>query len=129
MSSVSQRRLGRQRNVHRPRRLRTPCRHPTHLSDGQAPCREAAVAVEELPVDLPAKIKSLGFVQDATGQEKTLVVKVPKTGDFRKELSKYLIDQNLVPLSIQEKSLSLEEAFVTITKENIDLFAGIGGEK
>ena len=27
------------------------------------------------------------------------------------------------------KSLSLEEAFVTITKENINLFAGIGGRE
>ena len=91
--------------------------------------REIQVDLEELPADLTTKVKTLAFVQDATGQEKTLIVKVPKTGDYRKELSKYLIDQNLVPLSIQEKSLSLEEAFVTITKENINLFAGIGGEK
>lgn len=91
--------------------------------------REIHVDLEELPADLLGKVKALNFVQDATGEEKTLVVKVPKTGDYRKELSKYLIDQNLVPLSIQEKILSLEEAFVTITKENINLFAGIGGEK
>jgi ABC-type multidrug transport system ATPase subunit len=91
--------------------------------------REIHVDLEELPADLTAKVKKLKFVQDATGAEKTLIVKVPKTGDYRKELSKYLIDQNLVPLSIQEKSLSLEEAFVTITKENINLFARIGGEK
>jgi ABC-2 type transport system ATP-binding protein len=91
--------------------------------------REIHIDLEELPADLIGKVKSLKFVQDATGQEKTLVVKVPKTGDYRKELSKYLIDQNLVPLSIQEKSLSLEEAFVTITKENINMFARIGGEK
>jgi ABC-type multidrug transport system ATPase subunit len=91
--------------------------------------REIHVDLEELPADLTAKVKTLDFVQDATGGEKTLIVKVPKTGDYRKALSKYLIDQNLVPLSIQEKSLSLEEAFVTITKENINLFAGIGGEK
>ena len=91
--------------------------------------REIHVDLEELPADLPGKVKSLKFVQDATGEEKTLVVKVPKTGDYRKALSKYLIDQNLVPLSIQEKSLSLEEAFVTITKENINMFADIGGEK
>ena len=91
--------------------------------------REIHVDLEELPADLPGKVKSLNFVQDATGKEKTLVVKVPKTGDYRRALSKYLIDQNLVPLSIQEKSLSLEEAFVTITKENINMFADIGGEK
>jgi ABC-2 type transport system ATP-binding protein len=91
--------------------------------------REIHVDLEEPPADLSEKVKSLKFVQDAVVEEKSLVVKVPKTGDYRKELSKYLIDQNLVPLSIQEKSLSLEEAFVTITKENINLFAKIGGEK
>jgi ABC-2 type transport system ATP-binding protein len=78
--------------------------------------REIHVDLEELPPDLTDKVKSLKFVQDAAGQEETLVVKVPKTGDYRRELSKYLIDQNLVPLSIQEKSLSLEEAFVSISK-------------
>jgi hypothetical protein len=55
------------------------------------------------------------------------VVKVPKSGDYRKELSRFLIGCNLVPLAIQEKFISLEEAFVTITQENINLFTGIGG--
>jgi len=91
--------------------------------------REIHVDLEELPAELLGKVKSLNFVQDATGEGKTLVVMVPKTGDYRKALSKFLIDQNLVPLSIQEKSLSLEEAFITITKENINMFASIGGEK
>ena len=47
----------------------------------------------------------------------------------RKNISKYLIGENLVPLRIEEKSLSLEDAFVTITRENIDMFTGIGGRK
>jgi ABC-2 type transport system ATP-binding protein len=91
--------------------------------------REIHVDLEELPADLVAKVKSLDFVQDAAIVEKTLVVKVPKSGEYRTALSRYFIDQNLVPLSIQEKSLSLEEAFITITKENINMFARIGGEK
>lgn len=91
--------------------------------------REIHVDLEEMPVGLIDKIRALPFVQEAAEAEKGLTVKVPKSGDYRKEISKYLIDQNLVPLSIQEKSLSLEEAFVTITKDNINLFAGIGGEK
>ncbi len=91
--------------------------------------REIHIDLEEVPPQLPEKIKSLSFIQEAIPADKTLIVKVPKTGDYRKAISKFLIDQNLVPLSIQEKSLSLEEAFVTITKENINLFAGIGGGK
>ena len=91
--------------------------------------REIHVDLEQVPADLPAKVKALDFVQDAAQRGDTLVVKVAKTGDSRRALSKYLIDQDLVPLSLQEQSLSLEEAFVTITSENVDVFAGIGGEQ
>lgn len=90
--------------------------------------REIHVDLESIPEGLTERIKGLPFVLEATQTENKLLVKVPKSGDYRKELSKHLIDQNLVPLSIQEKSLSLEEAFVTITQENIDLFARIGGK-
>ena len=89
--------------------------------------REIHVDLEQVPADLPAKVKALDFVQDAAPRGNTLVVKVAKTGDSRRALSKYLIDQELVPLSLHEQSLSLEEAFVTITSENVDLFAGMGG--
>jgi ABC-type multidrug transport system ATPase subunit len=89
--------------------------------------REIFIDLESIPEGLIERIRGLSFVLEAAQAENKLIVKVPKSGDYRKELSKHLIDQNLVPLSIQEKSLSLEEAFVTITKENINLFAGIGG--
>ena len=83
------------------------------------------IDLEELPADLPDRIKTLEFVQDAAAEHGTLVVTVPKSGrDYRPELSRYLIGQQLVPLSIQERSLSLEEAFITITKENVDRLAG-----
>ena len=87
--------------------------------------REILIDLEEVPAGLVERIKALAFVIDAAQQDNRLIVKVPKSGDYRKELSKHLIDQNLVPLALQEKSLSLEEAFVTITQENIDLFARI----
>jgi ABC-2 type transport system ATP-binding protein len=91
--------------------------------------REIHIDLEKVPEGLSERIKSLPFVAEALRQGNTLIVKVPKTGDYRKELSQYLIGQNLIPLAIQEKSLSLEEAFVTITKENIELFSGIGGQR
>jgi ABC-2 type transport system ATP-binding protein len=91
--------------------------------------REIHIDLETLPPELAEGVGALSFVLSATTQGNTLIVKVPKTGDYRKELSRHLIDQNLIPLSIQEKSLSLEEAFVTITSENVNLFAGIGGRQ
>jgi ABC-2 type transport system ATP-binding protein len=89
--------------------------------------REIHIDLEAMPAELPGEVKSLPFVLDAFARANTLVVKVPKSGDYRKEISQFLIGRSLVPLAIQEKSLSLEEAFVTITQDNIELFTGIGG--
>ena len=89
--------------------------------------REIHIDLEAMPAELPGEVKSLAFVLDAFARANTLVVKVPKSGDHRKEISQFLIGRSLVPLAIQEKSLSLEEAFVTITQDNIELFTGIGG--
>lgn len=89
--------------------------------------REIHVDLESSPAELAGELKALPFVLEAFARGNTLVVKVPKSGDYRKELSQFLIGRNQVPLAIQEKFLSLEEAFVTITQENIDLFTGIGG--
>jgi hypothetical protein len=71
----------------------------------------------------------LPFVLGSACRENTLVVKVPKEGDYRREISAFMIKLNLVPLRIQESSLSLEEAFVTITNKNIELFANLGGQE
>jgi ABC-2 type transport system ATP-binding protein len=89
--------------------------------------REIHVELESPPEDLPAATGGLGFVREASLQGTTLVVRVAKDGDYRKELSAFLIGRGLVPLAIQEKAPSLEEAFVTITRENVGLFAGTGG--
>ena len=89
--------------------------------------REIHVDLESIPDGLTEEVRGLKFVVEASSRGGTLLVKVPKSGDYRKELSQFLIARGLVPLAIQEKFLSLEEAFVTITQENIGLFAGIGG--
>jgi hypothetical protein len=62
-------------------------------------------------------------VRDATARGETLVVKLAKQGDFRKALSERLIELALVPLRIEEKIPSLEEAFITITQDNVDALA------
>ena len=55
------------------------------------------------------------------------MVKVPTEGDYRRQISEFFIKGGLIPLRMQEKVLSLEEAFVTITQENVRLLAGGGG--
>ena len=56
-------------------------------------------------------------------QGRILVVKITREGDQRRALSEHLIRLGLVPLSLEEKVPSLEEAFVTITQENVATLA------
>jgi ABC-type multidrug transport system ATPase subunit len=85
--------------------------------------REIHVDLGTVPEGLPEKLRALPFVRDALAQGETLIVKLSKQGDFRRALSEQLIRMDLVPLRIAEKTPSLEEAFITITQENIDALA------
>lgn len=88
--------------------------------------REIRIGLETIPETLCSSISELPFVVDAFEREEKLVLKISKEGDFRKDISSYLIKQELVPLSIEEKTMSLEDAFVTITRENIELLTSRG---
>jgi ABC-type multidrug transport system ATPase subunit len=85
--------------------------------------REIHVELERVPDGLAERLRELPFVRDAAARGETLVVKLAKQGDFRKALSERLIELALVPLRIEEKIPSLEEAFITITQENVDALA------
>lgn len=87
--------------------------------------REVHIALEQIPEGLAEQAgRELPFVLECRVERNLLVFKIPKEGDFRKALSEYLIGKNQIPLQIMERTLSLEEAFVTITQENIKLFTG-----
>ena len=73
-------------------------------------------------------VGKLPSVLNCTLSGARLIITVPREGDFRKAISEYLIRQDLVPLSIQEKMVSLEEAFVTITQETVGSLVGGGGQ-
>ena len=88
--------------------------------------REIQVELESVPQGLAARLRSLPSVLDCAVDGTTLMIKVPKEGDFRKRVSEFLIGQNLVPLRIQERTVSLEEAFITITQENVERLTGEG---
>lgn len=100
-----------------------------HLLATLAGEREIHVDLEQVPPGLPAKVAARDFAHAAERRGNTLVVKAAETGGSRRALSQYLIDQNLVPLGIRERSLSLEEAFVTITGDNVDRFAELSGAR
>ena len=90
--------------------------------------REIDIDLEEVPAGLAEEIEKLDFVNSVSVTENTIAVKVPKEGDYRKDISRFLIKKELIPLQFKEKSISLEEAFVTITQDNVKLLAGVGGK-
>ena len=96
------------------------------LIDRLTPEREIEVDLETMPPELPELMRSLPFVRGAEASGATLVLKVVKEGDYRKAVSEKLIGRGLIPLRIAERTPSLEEAFITITGENIGKLA-LGG--
>ncbi len=86
--------------------------------------REIHVELDRVPSNIAAQLSELPFVHSCELRGKTILVKVSKEGDHRKSLAERFIGQGLVPVSIAEKGSTLEEAFITITQENIQAIAG-----
>ena len=90
--------------------------------------KEIIVELDHVADSIPDELMKLECVHDVTVDGTRISVKVPKSGDFRKQISEFFIGKGLIPLAIQEKIFSLEDAFTTITKENVELLAGVGGK-
>jgi hypothetical protein len=71
------------------------------------------------------ELEGLDFVNEVSVDGKFLRVKVKTDRDYRLDVVLTLISQGHVPVGIQARSMSFEEAFVTITKENISLLAKV----
>ena len=74
------------------------------------------IEVEEIPEALSVAVSKLPFVVSSRFSDKTIYLEVDNKQDYRKIISKFFIDQNLIPLSIKEDEATLEEAFITITQ-------------
>jgi ABC-type multidrug transport system ATPase subunit len=90
--------------------------------------KEIYIDVEHIPAGLIEEIKGMKFVKDCSVKDLTLTIEVPQEGDYRRELALFIFNRGLIPLRIQEKAATLEEAFITITGENIGRLASTGGE-
>lgn len=82
--------------------------------------KEVQVDLEEIPDNLCSKLKELDFIIDASRQANTLVLKIPPDRDYRKDISRFLIQRELIPLRLYEKSISLEEVFTMITGQDTE---------
>ena len=89
-----------------------------------APEREILVDVDDAPPALAQGLLELPFVTGVEFSGKTLVIRVPREGDFRRALSERLIRDGGVPLRIAERSSSLEEVYLTITQDNVRRLTG-----
>lgn len=78
------------------------------------------IDVEQIPDGFLEEIKALDFVVHCTVTGLTLSVEVPMDRDYRRDIALFIFNKGLIPLRIQQKEASLEEAFITITQENIE---------
>ena len=85
--------------------------------------REIHIDLESVPADLASALSALPFVQGVRVLPGGIAVRVAPEGDHRKAVSEHLIQRGLIPLRIEVKSPSLEEAFVTITHETVAALA------
>ena len=69
------------------------------------------------------RLKRLGFVTEFASDGRFLKLKIKTDRDYRQDLVQALISQGQIPVGIRTGSMTLEEAFITITKENISLLA------
>jgi ABC-type multidrug transport system ATPase subunit len=77
---------------------------------------------ETVTPDLMQALERLSFIDAVVlTQPNRLEVTVSNEADFRGHLSKFLTGRGLTVLSLKQESMSLEEAFMTITEKNISL--------
>jgi len=83
----------------------------------------------EKPIgDFKTKLEKLPYVENVTITGNYYKIITNTNNDIRKELSKIFIDSGFTPLSITIPNLSLEDAFITLTDENVGLFTGVNNE-
>jgi len=91
-----------------------------------APAREIHVELEKAVPGAAEALRELPFVSDVSWRGSTIVVQVEHEGDFRRTIAERLIGRGLVPLATVERAPTLEEAFITITQDNVARLAGGG---
>ena len=90
---------------------------------------EMKIELEEPRPALASHLVDLDFVYGAVAEKNRLDVKIGTDKDYRASLSRYITDQGATIIGMATKEMSLEEAFVTITEQNISLFTnGKGGK-
>lgn len=83
---------------------------------------EISLELAEACPGLADELDKLEFVYGAVTVNNLLQVKIGAEQDHRASLSRYITRQGATIVGMSTKEMSLEEAFVTITEQNISLF-------
>lgn len=83
--------------------------------------REVTIELETVEPEIIAAIKNLPFVKENVVDERIITVKTDTAEDYRSQISRAIAQAGGTILSLQAKELSLEDAFVTITEQNLSM--------
>jgi len=86
------------------------------------------VEVESPDERVTSKLEKLSYVENVSIINNFYHITITTHMDIRKELSSIFMDSGLPPLSIAVPKLTLEEAFITLTDDNVSLFPGVNNE-
>lgn len=86
------------------------------------------VEVAKLPKKMLDIFSSFDFVKDVTQEKNLTILEVKNDKDYRADISEAITREGGIVLGMKVREMSLEEAFITITRENISLLARGGKE-
>lgn len=82
---------------------------------------ELEIELENMPAGIVKSLSTFTYIKSVVIQGQILTIKICDSIDRRGEISKSLNELGCMVLSMKKKQISLEEAFVTITENNISL--------
>ncbi|NLK07892.1 MAG: ABC transporter ATP-binding protein [Firmicutes bacterium] len=97
-----------------------------HLKEQVTEEIEIIVELEDVSSAVVSGIEELDFVKQVDSSSSGLRIKADVGEDHRAQISKTIAETGGVVLSMQTKELSLEEAFVIITEQNLSLLTKEG---
>ena len=74
---------------------------------------------------MKSKLEKLSYVKKVVVEGNFYHISTTTSEDIRKILAGVFIEGGLPPLTINLPKITLEEAFITLTEENISLFTGV----
>lgn len=80
----------------------------------------------EIPASLPTQLQSIPEVQKIETQENQLTLHLSSSRDARPDIFQAVVDTGGILVTMEMEKISLEEAFVTITNQNVQQLAGAG---